>query len=322
MSQLNINTSIVAFSDVGQTNNPTMKNFDWGRNLNGLIVSNPKAEQMVLAPGATKVLFNDLRATTFGANTSIAVAFLTENTYRLRFAGGTDPTFATDIPLTFPSTQMAVATQGNQTVVITAVAGIFTGIVPGSYIYIYSPVDNPTAAFSPLNAGAWVVIANPDNLNLTLARPAGTDFSSTDETVTCAAAGNMICFTPGAVVAGDKVRLAAPFAVGSRRTYRIQAVTSKWIDIFSSVPLAIETVTAGTTGMFIYGSSKRYTRLEADQRVIVQFNGAADTVQELEPWVAGDPRQMGWQERIGPVWSISVTNLAAVPVTVNLFTAE
>lgn len=321
-SQLNINTSIVAFSDVGVTNNPTMRNFDWGKNLNGLTVYNPKAEQLMLAARATKVLFSDLRSTSFGANTSIRVDYLTDNTYRLWFNSGTDPVFATDIPLSFGSTQMTVSSNANQTVTLTAVSAIFTGITANSYLYIYSPTDHAAAAFSPLNSGAWVVLQNVTNTILTLARPTGTDFSSADETVTCAAANNMICYTPTDIQANDKVRLLSPFNVNSRSTFVITSVTSKWLDILSTAPLAEETVTAGTTGMAIYGSSKRFTRIEADQRVSVQFNGASDSSQEIEPWTPGDRKLMGWQERIGPVWSISVTNLTNVPVLINLFTAE
>lgn len=321
-SQLNINESIVAFSDTGLTNNPSMKHWDWSRNLNGLTVYQPKAEQHLVPPRSMLSVFDTLRSTTFDGSTTIQSVYLSENTYRFKFNAGTDPGFAIDNPLSFTAESITVTSFPNQTVTLSCANPIFAGVSGGSYIYIWSILDNPSAAFSALNAGIWVVLSNVGDATLTLARPTGTSFSAADETVTADSGGNIINYTLANVQVGDKLRIEPPFASGSRSTYVVSGVTSKWVDVVSTTPIVTETVTPGTTGMTFYASAKRFTRIEVDQRAKVYFNGSVSENEELEPWSAGDRKQMGWQERIGPVWSLDVYNLASVPMTVNVFTAE
>jgi hypothetical protein len=321
-SQLNINSNTVAYSDSGLTNNPQFKHFDWTRNLNGLVVYSPKAEQHLVPARSMLSLFNGLRATTFDGTTSIVVSNLIDTTYRFKFSAGTDPSFAVNVPVTFTGAILTLTVLPNQTVTLGANSAVFTGIAGGTTLYIYSPTDNPSAAFSVLNAGAWVVMSNVANTTLTLARPSGTAFQALTQSVTCDSANNVMAYNLSAVQVGDKVRIEAPFATASQATYVVSAVTSKWIDVVSTVPLVSETVTPSTTGMLFYASGKRYLRIETDQRAKVYFNGSTSESQEIEPWQAGDRKLMGWQERIGPVWSLDVFNLASVPMTCNVFSAE
>lgn len=321
-SQLNINESIVAFSDVGLTNNPAMKHFDWARNLNGLTVYSPKAEQHLVPPRTMLTVFDGLRATTFDNTTQITVSSLVDTTYRFKFTGGTDPGFAINNPLAFVATQFDIAIYPNQTVKLTAGAAVFAGVTGGSYLYIYSPTDNPSAAFNTLNSGVWVVLSNSANTELTLSRPAGAPFSAFAQTVTCDATDNVINYNLSTVQVGDKVRIEAPFSVSSQATYVVLGVTSKWVDLVSTTPIVSEVVLPGTTGLTFYYGGKRFTRVETDQRAKVYFNGSTSESQELDPWTPGDRKYMAWQERIGPVWSLDVYNLASVPMVVNVFSAE
>lgn len=321
-SQMNINQNVVAFSDTGLTNNPTMRLFDWGRNINGLTVYQPKAEQHLVPARGSLTLLNGLRTMTFDGTTRITVSNLVDDTYRFAFTAGTDPTFATNIPLSFVGQTLTVTVGTNQTVTLTAGSASFAGVTEGSYVYIYSPTDNPSAAFSVLNSGVWVVMANGSDTTLTLARPTGTSFSATPESITASATGNMIAYTLGNVQVGDKMRIITPFALASRATYTVESVTSKWVDVVSTVALVGEVVAPSTTGMVFYVGGKRYIRVEANQRSQIFFNGDTNNNQELEPWQAGDLKFMAWQERVGPVWAASITNLATVPMVVNVFSAE
>jgi hypothetical protein len=321
-SQLNINQSVVAFSDVGMTNNPLFKHYDWTRNLNNLTVYSPKAEQHLIPARSMLSIFDGLRATTFDGTTSIVVSNVADTTYRFKFASGTDPSFAINNPLTFTGAVLTVAIFANQTITLGANSAVFTGVAGGSIIYIYSPTDNPSAALSVLNSGAWVVMSNSANTTLTLARPAGTPFQALGQTVTCDAADNVINYTLSAVQIGDKLRIEAPFAMASQATYVVSSVTSKWVDIVSTTPIVSETVTATTLGMTFYYGGKRYLRVETDQRAKMYLNGSTSESQELDPWVAGDRKYMAWQERVGPVWSLDIFNLASVPMVCNIFSAE
>jgi hypothetical protein len=321
-SQLNINSNVVAFSDVGLTNNPLFKHFDWTRNLNGLMVYSPKAEQNLVPPRTMLNIFNGLRATTFDGTTSINVSNLVDTTYRLKLTAGTDPHFALDSPLNFTGASLTVAIYPNQTITLTANSAVFTGVASGSYLYIYSPTDNPSAAFSVLNSGVWTVLSNSANTILTLARPSGTPFQALAQTVTCNSALNVLSYVLSAVQVGDKVRIDAPFSMGSQATYAVANVTSKWVDVVSTTPLVPETVLASTTGLTFYYGGKQYLRVEVDQRAKVYFNGSTSQNEELAPWQAGDRKFMAWQERVGPVWSLDVYNLSTVPMVVNVFSCE
>lgn len=321
-SYLNINESLTAFSDVGLTNNPLMRHFDWSRNMNGLVVFNPKAEQHLVPPRSRLAIFDTLRSLSFNGTTAIDVSYLVDNTYRFKFAGGTDPVFAINVPLVFVGTQFTVAVNSNQTVTMAANAAVFGAVAGGSYIYIYSPTDNPAASFSVLNSGVWVVLSANAN-TLVLARPTNTAFQGTGQIVTCDAASNMLNYTLASVQIGDKVRIDTPFASGSRGTYVVSGLTSKWVDVTSTTPIVSETgILPNTTGMIFFGASKRFTRVETDQRAKVYFNGSISEADEIEPWAPGDRKLMGWQEKVGPVWALAVYNTSTVPMVVNVFTCE
>lgn len=321
-SQLNLNESIVAFSDQGLTNNPTLRHFDWTRNINGLTVYQPKAEQHLVPPRSMLNVFDGLRATTFDATTQIVVTNLIDQTYRFKFAAGTDPSFATNNPLSFTGETITVAIMPNQTVKMSCPNAIFGGVASGSYLYVYSTADNPAAVFSPLNAGVWVVLSNSANQELTLSRPSGTSFQAFGEIVVASSADNVANYTLNSVQVGDKLRLEFPFSMNSRATYEVAAVTSKWIDVISTTPIVTETILPDIGGMSFYWGGKRFLRVETDQRAKLYFNGSMSENEELDPWQSGDRKFMAWNERVGPVWSLNVFNLATVPMVVNVFSAE
>ncbi len=325
-STLNINQSVVAYGDSIITNNPRLKNWDWTRNQNGIAVTSPKSEQFVIPARSTISLFSGLRATTIDATSAFSMSFLVGSTYRIKYTGGTDPTLATDIPFTFTNSIFTVVTGANQTITLTDTvnAATFSGVTAGVYLYIFSITDDALAGFNPLNAGLWTVLSKISNASIVLARVPGTAFSSFDQTTAALAAShNMIAYSLTTVQVGDKVRISAGFATASQATYTISNVTSKWVDITSTLPLAAETgILPGATGMIFYSAAKRYCRIETDQNARVYFNGSTNQTDEINPWVAGDPLNVGWHERIGPAWSLSVFNLSSVPMVCNLFSAE
>lgn len=324
-SMLNINSSLVAFSDTVASNNPRLKVFDWTRWLNGIQVNNPRSEQFVVPARSTVQVFNGTRATTIAANSAFTLTYLEGSTYRFSYTGGTDPTFAVNVPLTFTARNLTVVTNANQTITITDTtsSNAFTGLAADQTVYIYDTVDTATPAFNGLNSGFWIVLS-ATAAAVILARPEGTPFSSFDETLTAVnAANNMIAFTPSMVQVGDTLRVTGGFVTSTQNTYTVLEVTSKWVDVVSTYPLATEVgVIPGTANMVFYSAGKRFVRVECDQRARLYFNGAVDNSQEIEPWEAGNPQQVGWNERTGPVWSLSVYNAATVPAVFNVLSCE
>jgi hypothetical protein len=320
---LNINSSAVAFQDQVLTNNPLMRSFDWTRRMNGIQVASPEARTFTVPGRQMLTLFNSARATTIDGTTLFSIKYLADNTYRFAWAGGTNPSLATDQGLTFGATNMTVAIAANQVVTITALSGTpFTNVTAGATLYINGPYDVTTPKFSIANSGYWNVSTATSTV-LTLVRPRGTTFQALAETVTGATGANdMIAFVPTTIQVGDKVRISAGFAVDTRQTFEITDVTSDWFKVVSTLPLADESLISPTASGMVFYLAKRFTRIEVDQRANVYYNGAGDQAQELEPWVSGDSAQMAWQERVGPVWSIIIYNLSQVPMTVNSFSCE
>jgi hypothetical protein len=320
---LNINSSAVAFQDTVLTSNPLLKNFDWQRRLNGIQIYSPEARTFTCPPRQMVTLFDTSRATTMDNTTAFDVTYLNDGRYRFAWTAGSNPTLATEQPLTFGATTLAVAVANNRVVTITASTGTpFALLTAGGTLYINGSTDVTSPKFSPLNAGYWTIVAVTDTA-LTLVRPSGTEFQGIAETVVGATAANdMLAFVPSMVQVGDKMRISSRFSIDARQTYTVEEVTSKWVKVSSTLPIPNESgILPGTTAMVFY-MAKRFTRVEVNQRANVYYNGANDNAQELEPWVAGDASQMGWQERVGPVWKLSVFNLSQVPMNVNVFAAE
>jgi hypothetical protein len=320
---LNINSSAVAFQDQVLTNNPLLRAFDWNRRINGLQVESPDARTFTVPARQMVTLFDVSRPTTIANDTAFSVTYLADNTYKFSWTGGSDPTLATTQVLTYSGIEMTVAVAANQIVTITASTGTpFTNITSGATLYINGTQDVATPNFSILNSGYWNVSTASDTV-LTLIRPLGTSFSAVAEVVASSSAANdMIAFVLSTVQVGNKVRISSTFSVDTRQTFTVTEVTPNWFKVMSSMPLPNETnKTPGPTGMVFY-LAKRFTRIEVNQRAKIYYNGANDQAQELEPWVPGDSSNMAWQERVGPVWTLSVYNLSMVPMAVNVFSCE
>jgi len=268
-------------------------------------------------------LFDASRPTTIDNTTAFDVTYLNDGRYRFAWTGGSNPTLATEQVMTFGATDMTVTVANNHIVTITAASGTpFTQLTPGGVLYINGALDVAVPKFSALNTGYWSIVAVTGTV-LTLVRPSGTDFQGAPETVIGATAANdMFAYVPSVVQVGDKMRIVSRFSIDARQTYTVQEVTSKWVKVSSTTPIPNETnVVLNTTAMTFY-TAKRFTRVEVNQRANVYYNGANDNAQELDPWVAGDSANMAWQERVGPVWKLSVYNLSQVPMNINVFAAE
>src|ERR1035437_9599016 len=97
MSNLNILVFLNAYSDQIANNNPTLGNFKWDREVNGLSVANPSSLQISLAPGETRAIFSGTRALAQDNTTryTLTLKLFSTNTYVLTAVSGTLPNFRT-----------------------------------------------------------------------------------------------------------------------------------------------------------------------------------------------------------------------------------
>jgi len=115
MSKLNFLVFLSTYSDASASNNPSLSNFKWAREITGIPAANPISEAFSLAPGESKTIFSGIRTLTQAIDTvySIALKPLSSSTYRIQHTSGTAPGFRTPRSIgTNATTQVTSATNG------------------------------------------------------------------------------------------------------------------------------------------------------------------------------------------------------------------
>jgi hypothetical protein len=103
----------------------------------------------------------------------------------------------------------------------------------------------------------------------------------------------------------------------------VDRVTAKWFEVVSTSPVPLEAgKIPGASGMVFYSNGKSYVRVEVDQEAVVRLNGDTSDFCWVSPQQAGDPEQVGWFEKYGPVWQLDVANKSSQVLNVSTFSAE
>lgn len=323
---LSLYSLTLASGDATANNNPNLRFVDWKRQLAGIPVKNPKTEALQIQPGVEQLVFDGTRSTTIDGTTALdlTLSALSATKYRLTHSGGTAPGFRTDRGLNLTGIALTLTANANGSLTVLATTGTpFTGVQVGDEVMIpgvlTGDADGP---FNPINEGLWSVLG-ASGTSLTLVRPAGTDFQGMSQSATPSAASQFLAYSAAGVQVGDKLEISAGFAAPVLKTYEVTAVTSKWVEIGSTSPLAPQAgVTPGASGIQFFSSCKRFVRVEADQECAIRANGDTGSSQRVSPWVAGDPEQIGEYVKVGPTWSLRVLNRSSVTLNVTVISAE
>lgn len=325
---LNIASISVAYGDVPPTANPKRKYWDWTRYFQQIEISNPKSEEVSLAPGEFQTVFSGTRTLSYDGTTQLTLAAAADaSKYRLSWATGTKPGFRTDVGLDLTGVAVTFAVQTNQTVVVSILAELtnFAAVTPTDIVYIPGvTTGDPAGPFNVANTGYWVVLSRPDSHTLVLAAPAGGSFDAANETVTVVAATDFQAYTPTGVQVGDAISFESNLPASMLTTFEISAVTANWIEFVSTNPLALGTYTPGVGSMIVYSMAKKYLRVESDQEIAITTNSdVLDTKsQRIVPIEAGNEEKVGWAERFGPVWTLIVYNRSQQVANVTVISAE
>lgn len=325
-ANLTILSKALCFSDIttSPASNPKLRHFDWSRAIENVSVSNPRAVPVSVLPGQEVTVFNGSR--TLGSDPTtqytISLSSLNSNSYRLTWTAGTAPVFRTDRSLILSGVAVTVALNGNATVTMTipSLPVTFASVQAGDTIFIPGLSTGDAAGpFSTMNEGNWTVLTSAAQ-SLTLMRPEGTDFQAVAETATLTAHSQLQAFAADGVQVGDTLDLIAGFSVASRKTYAISSVNAKWVEFFSSTPLALEAdVAPGTAGLAIYSSAVRFLRVESTQECALRFN--ADTASNFR--VSPIPSiGWGWAEKFGSTWGLKIVNLSGTRLDALVISAE
>lgn len=139
MSKLNFLVYLNTYSDASASNNPSLSNFKWAREITGIPASNPISEAFSLAPGESKTIFSGVR-TLLADNTTrydIALKPLSSSVYRVSQSAGTSPGFRTARALGTDATTQVTAVVNGPIVTYSSPASVvgatatFTGQVAG-----------------------------------------------------------------------------------------------------------------------------------------------------------------------------------------------
>lgn len=322
---LNVTLKILAFGDKSINSNPRLRYVDWNRDASGIQVRDPKAESHSIDPGATKIVFDGTRTTTItSAAFDVSLSPLDPSRYRFTWNGGSSPGFRSDRGLTLSGSNITFAGLANQTVTASIDVGSFSTVNPGDTLFIPGTASgDPAGPISPLNGGYWQVLAVLSATSLSLARPAGVDFTSTNETVLLTANSQVQAFSSSGVQVGDWMDISGAFALATRKTFQVVAVTSKFVEVVSTSVLPPETgIVPGSTGMIFYTDTKSFLYIEADQEACVRLNGSTSNNDRLSPIEPGNPDRPAPFLTRGPVWSLSIVNRSAVTLNVVVVHAE
>jgi hypothetical protein len=331
MALLNFLVKLTAYGDPSPTQNPTQRFVDWTRLLSGLQVGPAGSQSYVIPASSSLSIFSGIRPTTIDGTTVFSlfsVAALSPSRYRFQWdGGGTNPTLRTDRNLLWSSELATVNVLANQSATITVSGGLghdFTGVQVGDNLYLPGPVtDDGSSPFSPLNQGFWLVIGILSSTEIVVTRLPGQPFSAANEAVTLSSAGFIQAYSAAGVQVGDSLNVSAGFSAPALQTYSVLAVTSTYVDVLSTIPLAEnDNILPGAAGMIFYSQGKSLVYVEMDQQGLVQANGDSGTSQNLAPILAGDPTQPGLYLRRGLTYSLTLVNNAQVSANAVVITVD
>lgn len=313
---------LLVYGDGTVTDNPHERAFDHRRRVESIIVKNPDHKTKTLRPGESFQVFeNTINVGLSGTSVlDLSLASQEESIYRLALTAGTGAfktartsTGFVDCSVTVNNNAMAVFDFGVAT----------TGAQVGDIMRILSQAgyDQGTIKFNPVNGGLWKVIGVQAG-KVSVIRLAGQPFQGLQETVT-GVTGQVEFFADDKVMKGDKIAIDTGFSIASARTYEVLEATPTQIIFISTMSIPEETgITYQTGGIILYTGTKKIVYIEADQEVVVRFNGATDNSNKITPLKAGDRKLPGYLHKVGDTYSCSIVNNTINSVNVLYFTCE
>lgn len=299
---------------------------DWRRQLQGVPVRNPKTSTLSIDPLAEAIVFDGTRSLTADNTTEYALTSSSldpSSRYRLAWTTtGTAPGFRTERALSLTGGSITTVLNANTTLTVTHSAGaVFGAVQVADIVFIPGISTGDTSLFDPTNEGEWTVIS-ATSTTLVLSRLPGGVFSGASETKAITTVYQFQAYTSSGVQVGETLDITSGFAASTRKSYKIIAVASRYVEFISTSPLAAQTVVPGSTAVKVYSSAKRYVYTETDQAVALKFNGCTDETNRLEPIIAGDPAFIGISEKWGTAYSLSIKNRSTAVATITVISVE
>jgi hypothetical protein len=318
MSKMNLLVHLNAYKDQTDTNNPSLNNFKWSRDLQQLSISEPESKCINLPPGQSANLFSGTVSTSADATTTwdIALKAGSSNVYRISSDGGTAPDFRTPRTTGADATTEVTITKNAKLMIITSTGGTLFSLIAGGAVV--GDEVRLGSVFNLNNQGKYKILA----LSAT-SMTVENELAVAEGPITLGAsfADEVKVYSQDGVQVGDKVDLIAGFSSASFGTYEIVDVADSYIEIFSNDSLPAESGISNSPDAFIiYRDAKQFLFIESDKKVDISLNGTITN--EIIPMSAGTALKPGFFMSSASIKSASITNKSQETATIFYVTAE
>lgn len=324
MEILNLTIQLLAYSDyTGQTDNPTMRSFDWTRRFSGLSISDGKSNKATIAPGESLTLFDGVVSHGLTTSSVLDLLLLSQESSRYRMSVTSGPSGFRTPRSPSGIVNCTVTINNNAMATFDFTGATLTGIVVGDTMRIKGSALYDTApfVFSSINSGLWKIIG-VQGTKVYCIRPTGISFSGIGEVVS-AVSGDVMFFSSSGVQAGDKIKISGTFSPVTQKTFVVMDVTPTTLDIMSAESLPDETgLTYVASSVDIYSESKRLLYIESDQDVAVRINTDASDNEMINPIEAGKPCMVGVFMKWGNTYKCVLVNKSINTSNVLWITGE
>jgi len=312
MSKMNVFVYLNAYKDSNPSNNPSMNNFKWIRELQGLSAKEPQSIEFTLAPGESKVMFDGQRALLSDSTTTYSLTLQAGSIYVLKHTAGTAPAFRTLRNIGYDATTQITVTVSGSLMTLTSTGGTpitTTSVLVGDEVSV-------GVGFNAANRGRFKIIsktANSITVENASALAEGPVTLGSDYTE------DMRIYSASGVQKGDKIRLGSGFSLTAQNTYTVTGVQDNLVEFFSASVLPNETGLVNPS-VVIYSSAKKLIYAETNKPVDVNINGVAES--KIEPFIEGNNSLPGMLLKRSTMWSMTITNNSTDTATLYFISIE
>lgn len=300
MSKLNFLVYLQTYSDVSASNNPSLSNFKWAREITGIPASNPISEAFSLAPGESKTIFSGVRSLLVDGTTEFSLQLkpLSSSTYRLLATAGQAPGFRTARTTSADATTEVTAAVNGPIVTFSSTGGTafdFSSVQVGDFVRIGDQ-------FNTLNQGKFKILAKTAT-SFTIENYTGVNEGPIVLGATFA--DQIRIYSASGVQEGDTIVIKSGFSSVTFGSYKVTDVTDNYVEFYSTAVLPQETDII-SADLAIYSQAKNLVYLESNQKATVEINGTQ--MAAMEPFIINNSKQPGVFMLKASVYSFTVTN--------------
>lgn len=319
MSKLNLLVHLNAYQDQNPSNNPSMNNYKWNRDIQGIDIDEPESKSLSLPAGQSVTIFSGSVSNSADNTTTwdIALKSGTSNTYKISKSSGTSPAFRTQRSSAADATTQITVTKNATLVTLTSTGGTLLDLIVGG-VAVGDEVRIGTL-FNTANRGKFKILARTAT-SLTIENNSGV--AEGPITLGAGFAEQLDIFSSSGVQVSDKVDLVAGFSSVSFGSYDITDVSPDYIEIYSSKALPSESAISNSpSALIVYRSAKSFVYIESNKKLEVKIDGSA-TPNSLEPMNAGTTLKPGIFMSSATIKSLEITNKSQDIAEIFYVTAE